>query len=137
MKAQTFTFLNARYADDKNAFGPRVHFNYGYHDAVMEARQGRARELSETVHDTRHVSPTFDRMYFEGYKVGLAETEYEGISQNAWKTYRDQVLTDDQLREVFQAEVIAYQATWPKKERNERILAQARKEASLICGIIP
>ncbi len=67
MMTQTFSFLNQRYANDKNTFGPRVHFNHGYHDAHLEASQGRARELSETIHDTRHVSPTFDRMYFEGY----------------------------------------------------------------------
>ncbi len=136
MQTQTFTFLNSRYADDKNTFGPRVNFNHGYHDAHFDIKHNSIRELSETIHDTRHVSPTFDRMYFEGYKAGLDETEYEGSSQNAWEIYRDRVLTDDQLREVFQAEVITYMATWPKNQRNERILAESRKEASRVCGVM-
>ncbi len=138
MKTQksTFDFLNPRYADDKNSFGPRVHFNHGYHDAHFDIEHNSIRELSETIHDTKHVSPTFDVMYFEGYKAGLAETNYAGNSQNAWETFRQGNLTDDQLREVFQAEVIAYMSTWPKKERNDRMLANARKEASLVCGVM-
>lgn len=135
MMTQTFTFLNDRYTDDKNTFGPRVYFNHGYHDAVLEASQKRARELSETIHDTRHVSSGFDRMYFEGYKAGLAETKYTGNSELAWINYRDSILTNDQLREVFQAEVIAYQATWNKRDRNDYILAEARKEAGRVCGV--
>ena len=136
MKIQTFTFLNARYADDKNTFGPRVNFNHGYHDAHFDIEHNSIRELSETIHDTKHVSPTFDRMYFEGYKAGIAQNGYTGNSENAWVLYRTSTLTDDQLREVFQAEVIAYMATWPKNQRNERMLANARKEASLVCGVI-
>ena len=131
-----FTFLNPRYADPKNHFGPRVIFNHGYHDAHFDVEHNSVRELSETVHDTRHVSPMFDRMYFEGYKEGIAENNYAGNSDNAWITYREFGLADDQLREVFQAEVIAYLSTWPVREQNSWMVTEARKSASLVCGVM-
>ena len=111
-------------------------FNYGYHDARFDIEHQSVRELSETVHDTRHVSPVFDRIYFEGYKAGLAENAYEGNSKAAWVTYRESCLTNDQLREVFQAEVIAYLSTWPVREQNEWMVTKARKAASLVCGVM-
>ena len=125
-------YLNKRYSDKKNSFGPRVHFNWGYHDAVHETRLERPRQLSETVQDTSHVSPVFDVMYFEGYKAGLAETNYTESSEPAWITFRGN-LNESQLCEVYQAEVLAYMAGCKKDLRQYR-LPYAINNATKVCG---
>lgn len=112
---------------------PRVYFNHGYHDAARDASDGRPRELSETTHDIKHVSPAFNLYYFEGYKAGLAETNFTENSAAAWEVYR-QSLGDEQLSEIYQAVVDSYIATWKPKDRNDYIMIEARKDASKICG---
>lgn len=116
-----------------SSFNPRIYFNHGYHDAANDAANGRPRELSQTTHDIRHVSPAFNPYYFEGYKAGLTETNYTGNSSAAWKAYR-QTLSDSQLNEIFHAVVSSYVATWKVKDRNSYIYAEARKDAAEICG---
>lgn len=114
-------------------FNPRIYFNQGYHDAANDAANGHLRELSQTVHDIRHVSPTFNPYYYEGYKAGLAETNYTGNGAAAWEIYR-QTLPDEQLGQIFHDVVSSYVATWKPKDRNSYIFAEARKDAAKICG---
>lgn len=125
-------YLNKRYSDKKNSFGPRVHFNHGYHDAVLEVKLGNPRQLSQDTHNTEFVSPTFDVMYFEGYKVGLTETNYTECSQPAWLIFRES-LTESQLHEVYQAEVLVYMAGCEKKYRQYRF-PDAVRNAVEVCG---
>lgn len=126
------TYLNPRYSHKQNSFGPRVHFNWGYHDAVQEMRLGNPRNLHVTTHNTSSVSPAFDVMYFEGYKAGLAETNYTQCSQAAWLIFRDN-LNESQLAEIYQAEILAYMAGCEKKYRQYR-MPDAIKSATEICG---
>lgn len=112
---------------------PRVTFNHGYHDAASDVNYGHPRQLSQTIHDVKHVSPTFNLYYFEGYKAGLAETNYTGNSSEAWQVYR-KTLADEQLSEIFQAVIVSYVETWKPKDRSDSIFAEARKDATKICG---
>lgn len=125
-------YLNKRYSDKKSSFGPRVKFNHGYHDAVLEVRLGNPRQLSQDIHNTEFVSPTFDVMYFEGYKVGLTEMNYTESSEPAWITFRDN-LSESQLCEIYQAEVLAYMTGCEKKYRQYR-LPDAIRSAIEVCG---
>lgn len=125
-------FLNKMYRHKNNNFGPRTRFNWGYHDACHETEMGRARALHPTVHSTLSVSPTFDVMYFEGYKAGLAETDYAGNSQAAWETYRA-TLSDSQLREIYRAEILAGMVGCSKGYEKYRMPDVARN-ATAICG---
>ena len=126
------TYLNPRYSDKKNSFGPRVRFNWGYHDAVHETKLGNPRNLHVTTHNTSSISPAFDVMYFEGYKAGLVEASYTENSEPAWLIYRDN-LTEAQLSEIYQAEILAYMAGCEKKYRQYR-MPYAIKNATKICG---
>lgn len=69
-------------------FGPRIVFNWGYHDAAADSRRGSPREVVESgPHNLKQVSPEFDRAFYEGYKAGRAAFvagTYVECSEGAW-----------------------------------------------------
>ncbi len=57
---------------------PRIRFNWGYHDAAMDVREGWK---------IRDMSAHFDRNYAAGYVEGVKDARegaYEGNSERAW-----------------------------------------------------
>lgn len=65
-------------------FGPRVRFNWGFHDAAHDARRG-APARTEGTH--MFALPAHDQAYCEGYRAGYAAQtagEDTSSSQPAW-----------------------------------------------------
>jgi hypothetical protein len=125
-------YLNKRYRDKKNPFGPRVGFNHGFHDATHDKANGKPRELSDTTHSVTSVSPTFDVMYYEGYRAGLAQDDRPESSEPTWIAFRS-TLTEAQIEEIYQAEILADMAGCAKQYREYR-LRDATKHAAKVCG---
>ena len=70
-------------------FGPRIRFNWGYHDARAEAGRGRARQLAPFgPGDERTVSPECGCegafWYAYGYAAGLRSEADDTESTAAW-----------------------------------------------------
>lgn len=69
-------------------FGPRIVFNWGFHDAAADSRRGSPRAVVESSpHNLKQVSPEFDRAFYEGYKAGLAAFAVgtdTSCSEGAW-----------------------------------------------------
>lgn len=67
---------------------PRVRFNWGYHDARTDRKNGRLRTLVESgAQDLKHVSKTWDLYYYQGYSAGGDSPEKDILSNNAWKVF--------------------------------------------------
>ena len=70
-------------------FDDRVRFNWGFHDAAYDAARNEPRITHSMIHDVRHVSPSFDKAYHDGYEHGL---EYMRLnlatnsSEPAWQS---------------------------------------------------
>jgi len=58
----------------KQLISDRTRFNWGFHDAARDAKDGNARlthYLAGWLQGLRHVSPSFDKAYRDGYEYGL------------------------------------------------------------------
>lgn len=73
------------------AFGPRVHFNWGYHDGARDHAAGRPRAITDGFrHDLETVSRARHFWYASGYEAGLAAAAagaYAGNSKSAWERF--------------------------------------------------
>ena len=75
-------------------FEPRVRFNWGYHDAVVDFSRGKPRKtITKGEHNLKTVSKTFDSSYFYGYEKGLQHSREDRASDNsteAWNEHRNE-----------------------------------------------
>jgi hypothetical protein len=119
-----------------NQFGPRVRFNWGFHDATRERKDGYTRRLSETIHSTEFVGRSRDPLYYAGYEAGLAADMSAGrpeSSEPAWLAFRA-TLSAGQLREVYDTEVNADLVTCGDPKRRPERLPTAERYAADVCG---
>ena len=68
-------------------FPDRVRFNWGFHDAAFDASRSNARITNSAMQDIKHVSPSFDKSYHDGYEMGLIyvrEGKDTNSSESAW-----------------------------------------------------
>lgn len=75
----------------RQPFDDRIRFSWGFHDAVSDAERGQPRLTHSDVHDVRHVSPTFDKAYHDGYEYGLEYVRLgmpTSTSQFAWESHQ-------------------------------------------------
>lgn len=70
---------------------PRIRFNWGYHDGAHDQQRGAPRVyIPGKPQDLTHVSPTFDKYYFEGYQAGAQDArrgQYIENSSVAWARF--------------------------------------------------
>jgi hypothetical protein len=90
---------------DKNRsqFPDRTRFNWGYHDAAFDFRNGTTRKLALTgEHTPTTVSREWDEFYFEGYKRGVHDVsvgQYRDSSGDAWCNFVEGEVRGDQEQE--------------------------------------
>ena len=67
-------------------FGPRIHFNWGYHDGAGDVRNGRVRLGIPT--GELFALPAANRAYCSGYHAGVNDARDGGYAQDstaAWE----------------------------------------------------
>jgi len=71
-------------ARQPSKFGPRIRFNWGYHDA----RSDRALNLDrQQDRPADRPLPASDTPYCAGYAAGMVSLTSETLSEEAWKAY--------------------------------------------------
>jgi hypothetical protein len=95
---------------EKNAvFGPRVTFNWGFHDAQNDGARGRPFRTESDRVSPETVSPS-QRYYFHGYMAGVAAWQRNPVAQQtstvAWLAFSRNVADPEALKaEIIRDEI--------------------------------
>jgi hypothetical protein len=124
---------NTNGVPSETVFGPRVQFNWGFHDATLDNVAGRERMVSDTV-SPQTVAPS-QGFYFNGYRAGVewmrTHAERPNTSTAAWVAFRDAHPAPSELRAEIERCAIHELAHCLRKRRDDPyIIAQARKDAA-------